>query len=364
MEHVNGDKISMTTTMSSTQPRRLVLGIDTHQRTHHAALLDLDGTPVADAEFPANEPGYTALIDWAGSHGEITVAGVESTGSYGAGVTRRLLVEGWDLREVNRPDIRTRAAVGKSDPIDAASAARAALSGAATARPKVTTGVVESVRVLLVTRDSAVRHRTAAGLQLRDLITTAPAELHDKLIGMTTRQRVVACVKLRPDLTRLADPAQAVKVALRALAHRIQELDAEIKDADRILDTLVADTVPTLITHRQIGTITAAQLLVTAGQNLDRMRSEASFAKLTGTAPIPASSGKTRRFRLNRGGDRQANKALHIIAVGRLRSDPVTRDYAARRLTEGLGKLDILRCLKRAIAREVFGALRTDLLKA
>lgn len=351
----------MTTTTATPQSGFLV-GIDAHQRTHHAVIIDMTGQRVADREIPVSEAGYRDLRDWAREHGPIRSWGVESTGSFAAGLTRFLLAAGEDVIEVNRPDTITRSREGKSDPIDAEAAARAVLSGRATARPKVTTGVVETIRMLLATRDSAIKARTAAYSQMRDLITTATGSLHDEMITMSTRQRVTRAARFRTDPSRIADPGHAIKHVLKGLARRILDLDLEITGTDKILDELVQGTVPTLVSHIQIGTLTAAQLLVTAGQNLDRFGSEAAFAKLTGTAPIPASSGKTRRMRLNRGGDRQANRALHLIAVGRLRSDPATRAYSNRRKTEGLSTKDILRCLKRAITREAYTALKTDLL--
>ncbi|GGH49524.1 IS110 family transposase [Microbacterium album] len=311
----------MTITLETPQPR-LIVGVDTHQRAHHAVIIDTTGRRVADAEFAASAAGYREVMDWAAGYGQVEAFGVESTGSYGAGLTRQLLAEGMDVFEVNRPDKTTRARQGKSDAIDAEHAARAVLAGTATGRPKVSTGVVEAVRALLVARSGAVKARTAAVSQLRDLVTTAPEELRELLLPLTTPARVVKAAALRPDLTRLHEPAHAARHALRALARRIQALDKEMKDAEKALAPLVATAVPTLVARPQIGTLTAAQLLVTAGQNLDRFRSEAAFAKLTGTAPLPASSGKTRRMRLNRGGDRQANKALHLIAVGRLKTDP------------------------------------------
>ncbi|MCK3769363.1 IS110 family transposase [Microbacterium aerolatum] len=351
----------MTITHTQTQPV-IVVGVDTHQRTHHAVVLDAAGARLADREFPADTAGHRGMLDWAAGHGLIDRFGVESTGSYGAGLTRQLLAAGVEVVEVNRPDKTVRSRDGKSDPIDAEAAARAVLSGRATARPKVTTGVIESIRMLLVTYNSAVKARTAAYEQMRDIITTAPASLRDTMIGLTGEQRAKKAAVFRPDMTRLPDPEQAAKLALRTLAHRIQDLTAEADAAEKVLDKLVKDTVPTLVSHWRIGTLIAAQLAVTAGQNMNRMRSEAAFAKLTGTAPIPASSGKTRRMRLSRGGDRQANKALHLTAIGRLKDHPETRAYRDRRLAEGLSPKDITRCLKRAIAREAYNALKTDLL--
>lgn len=354
----------MTISVSIEQLPVVVVGVDTHQQTHHAAVLDDTGRVLADAQFPASEDGYRALTFWADTLGRVREYGIESTGSYGAGLARYVLAAGGSVIEVNRPNVSERVRNGKSDPLDAVAAARAVLAGTATGRPKISTGIVETIRVLKTTRDGAVKARTAAMMQLRDLITTAPAPLRETLLPLTTTARVSKAAALRPDPARLADPAHAARMALRQIARRIQHLDDEIAEVDSQLDLLVRHTAPTLLARPQVGTQTAAQLLITAGENIDRFRSEAAFAKLTGTAPIPASSGKTRRMRLNRGGDRQANKALHLVAVGRLRSHPETRAYLERRTTEGLSKLDILRCLKRAIARETYHALRTDLLTA
>lgn len=355
---------SMTTTPTNTQPLDgLIVGVDTHQQTHHAVIIDPLGRRIADRGFPASHRGYADLIGWAADHdGPIAVFGIESTGSYGAGLTRAVLVAGHRVIEVNRPSPTVRVTRGKSDPIDAEAAARAVLAGEATAQPKVSTGITEAIRALKISRDSAVKARTAAISQLRDLATTAPDPLRDTLLGLTTKARIKAAARLRPDLTQLADPTHATRYSLKTLARRIHELDTEITNTDKLLHELVAATVPTLIAQPQIGTQTAATLLLTAGENLDRFTTEAQYAKLTGVAPLPASSGKTQRMRLNRGGDRQANRALHLIAVGRMKSHPPTRAYITRREHEQLTTKDIIRCLKRAIAREVFKALRTDLL--
>jgi transposase len=346
--------------------RVVVAGVDTHQRTHHAAVLDETGRRLADREFPATVAGYQTLVDWVAEHGlsrETGEIGVESTGSYGAGLTRHLLVAGIEVVEVTRPEKTTRARQGKSDPIDAESAARQVLAGTATGRPKLSTGIVEAIRNLKIPRDGAVRDRTRAFNQLRDLVTTAPTPIHDELIVLTGRARVARAASYRSAPTRLAEPAQAAKRALRRLARRIQTLDTEIAEADAELDELTAHAVPTLRALPQVGTQTAAQLAITAGQNTDRLRSEASFAKLTGVAPLPASSGKrNHRHRLNRGGDRQANNALHMIVIGRLKNHHHTRTYRQRRQQEGLGKLDIIRCLKRHLIRQVYRALRDDLM--
>ncbi len=350
----------MTTAHQIDQDPSITVGVDTHADFHHAVVIEASGARVADRQFSATATGYRQLCEWAGSFGTITQVAVESTGSYGAGLTRYAIAAGLVVVEINQPHVHTRARIGKSDPIDAEAAARKAASGQATAVAKDTTGVIESIRVVLVARDSAVRTRTRTLLQIRDLITTAPDRLRDQLRHNTTAARIDACRNLCPDTTRLDDPTEAAKHALRALARRIIDLNVEIKEHDQALGPLVTHNAPTLLARPQIGVITAAQLLVSAGQNRDRIKTEAAFARLTGVAPIPASSGKTTRMRLHRGGDRQANRALHLIVVGRLKNHPPTIAYAARRSAEGLSKKDIIRCLKRYVAREVFNALKTD----
>jgi transposase len=349
--------------MTATAPtlQSVVAGVDTHQLTHHAAVLDQHGRTLADREFRADQAGYQALLAWVASFGLIARIGVESTGSYGAGLARHLLAAGIEVIEVNRPEKSTRAMRGKSDPIDAEAAARQVLSGRANAIVKNSEGVVEAIRALKVPRDSAVQERTRAVLQLRDLITAAPTELREQLLPMSSEARVRKALTLRPDTRRLAEPLQATKRALLTLAHRIRDLEQEITDADKILDALVRQIAPNLLALREVGTQTAAQMLITAGQNIDRIRSEAAFARLTGVAPLPASSGKSHRTRLSRGGDRQANSALHLMVIRLLRSDPATRAYYERRTAQGLGRLDIIRCLKRYLARTIHHALILDL---
>lgn len=346
----------------------LVVGIDTHQRTHHAVVLDPAGRPIADREIAASAAGSAELVAWVGqlaTHlglpGTVRV-GIESTGSYGAGLATAMLAAGFDVFEVNRPDKTTRALRGKSDPIDAESAARQVLAGTATGRPKIKTGIVEAIRNIKIPRDSAVTDRTAAYNQLRDLITTAPDPLRETLLALSGPQRVTKALALRPDPTRLHEPAQAAKHGLRALARRIRALDAEIAEADRELTRLVRRATPTLLAMPQVGVQTCARLAITAGENIDRMTTEARFAKLTGTAPIPVASGKTHRVRLNRGGDRQANSALYLVIIGRLQRDPATQAYLQRRISEGKTKREAIRCLKRYLARTTYRALRQDLL--
>jgi transposase len=348
---------------SMTQEDTLVVGgVDAHADTHHAAALDQRGALLSTNSFPTTTPGYRELLDWLSGHGEIDVVAIESTGSYAAALVRYLRQRGVRVVEVNQPHAHTRRRVGKSDPIDAEMAARLFQAGKAKAVPKQTDGIVESIRLLRVARHSAVKSRSAALVQIRDLIITAPQELRDQLgYRKTLRGKVTVCARLRPSGRELRSPSQAAKFALRSTAQRVQALDQEIGALDRELEQLVAAAAPRTIQLLGISTGHAGQLLVTAGQNIERLHSESSFAMLCGASPIPASSGKTTRHRLNYGGDRQANRALHLIAVCRLRYCERTRAYVKRRTAEGKTQREIMRCLKRYIAREVFNSLRADL---
>jgi len=328
-------------------------GVDTHRDTHHAAVVDAIGRHLADAAFPATGHGYRQLLDWLCRQGVVKAVGVEGTGSYGAALVRVLRAHALQVVEVDRPDRKARRRRGKSDPIDAYAAAEAVASGRASGTPKTRDGRVESIRLLRVTRNGAVKARTQAINQLRDMLVTAPAQLREQLRHLSTAALVDRCAHLRP-AADLADPAAAVKAAMRRLARRHQALSTEIRELDHELRTLVCDVAPRLVELPGVGIEIAGQMLVTAGDNPERLRSEASFAHLCGVAPIPASSGRTDRHRLNRGGDRQANKALHLAVVTRLRCDAKTQRYVQRRQREGLSKSDIIRCLKRYIAREIY----------
>jgi transposase len=344
------------------QRSAVVGGVDAHTDEHHVAVLDAQGRLLGTAAFPTTAEGYAGLIRWTRRHGKIERVGVESTGAYAAGLVRALRSAGIRVVEVNQPHPHARQRLGKSDPIDAELAARAALSGQARAVPKQTSGIVEAIRQLHVARTGALKARTAALQQLDDLLITAPQQLRDELRrGRTLKARAALCLHLRPDTTRLHEPMQAAKLSLRSLARRIRALERELSELDAQLEQLAAIAAPRTIQLFGVGPQSTSQLLVTAGQNIERLKSEAAFAKLCAAAPIQASSGRTNRHRLDYGGDRQANRALHMIAVCRLRHDPRTRAYAERRKAEGLNRREIIRCLKRYIAREIYQTLRADL---
>jgi transposase len=336
------------------EDRQVVGGVDTHADTHTAALIDTAGRSLDHRQFPTTPAGYADLTIWITSHGRLQRIGVEGTGAYGAGLARHLAAAGLEVVEVDRPDRKARRFAGKSDPIDAEAAARAALSGRASGTPKTRTGPVEALRALRVARRSAVTVRAQALVQIKALVVTAPEPLRTQLRALPTSALLATCAALRPDRSRISDPTQATKTALRALALRHAHLSAEIDDLDVQLAPLVSAINPTLLAAFGVGTDVAGQLLVTAGDNPDRLHSEAAFAALCGVSPIPASSGRTHRHRLNRGGDRQANCALHRVVLSRMRWHPPTRDYVARRTREGLSKKDIIRCLKRYVARDLY----------
>jgi transposase len=337
---------------------RVTVGVDTHLDVHVAAAVDQLGRKLAVEEFTADPVGYLALLGWAGRLGDIDAFGIEGTGCYGAGLARAVRAAGHRVIEVDRPDRRTRRARGKSDPVDAEAAARAVLAGTATGTPKTRDGNVEAIRALRVARRGAVRIRIQVANQLHALVISAPEPLRSQLRDLPTRQLVATCAALRPgpDL----DTVAATKQALRTLARRHRHVDADIAELNQFLEQLVSRACPRLLGLFGVGIDTAGALLVTAGDNPERLHSDPAFASLCGVAPLPANSGKTTgRHRLNRGGDRQANAALYRITLCRLRYHPATRAYVERRTSEGLTKPEIIRCLKRYIAREVRHALLT-----
>lgn len=336
---------------------RVIGGIDTHKDLHTAAVIDVRGTVLEVRSFATTRQGYNQLVAWMASFGAVGAVGVEGSGSYGAGITRRLAREGIRVLEVTAPERTSRRTLGKDDALDAVSAARAALEGRRVSVARTRTGEIEALRVLRTTRATAVKARRAAMQQLDNTIVAAPDGLRDAVRAMTRMRRIRTLAAWRPDTAKAGEVDVATRIALRSLARRIVELTDEIANLDALIEPLVARLAPRLMAAPGIGTEIAGQMLVTAGDNPERLRSEASFAMLCGVAPLPASSGKTERHRLNRGGDRDANRALHMAAVGRLRLDPKTRAYAARRLAEGRSKREVIRCLKRYIAREVYGLL-------
>lgn len=337
----------------------VIVGVDTHADQHTAAAINGLGQILEVIEVPTTAAGYRRLVRWARGLGRFERAGVEGTGAYGAGLARHLASEKITVIEVDRPNRQRRRRRGKSDPTDAEAAARAVLAGDATTIPKDRTGAVEAVRVLHLTRRSAVKAKTQAGNQIKDLVLTAPEPVRAQLRAKTTRQRVQVAATWRPG--QVTDPATATRRALRDLARRWQALHEEIKALEADLLRLLHQLVPTLLAEPGVGIDVAAKLVLAAGENPDRLASEASFAALCGTSPVEASSGKHTAHRLNQGGNRQANNALHTVVLYRWRACPETTDYIQRRRAEGKTDWAIRRCLKRTLARRFHRLLLHDL---
>jgi transposase len=330
-------------------------GVDTHADIHVAAALDSLGGLLATKAFATTPAGYRALLGFLGSFGAVGKVGVEGTGSYGAGLARYLAESGITVIEVSRPNRQVRRARGKSDVVDAIAAARAVLNGEATVTPKSHDGTVEAIRALQVVHRSAHKARTQALNQLHALVLTAPEPVRAQLRDLPRRQLVATCAAYRP--ADRDDLTSVTKFALRELGTRIGDLDAQITRLAAKRRRLLRRTAPALMAIPGVGPDTAASLLIAAGDNPERLRSERSYAALLGASPIEASSGKIKRHRVNRGGDRAGNAALWRIVITRMATQQETRDYVERRTTEGLSKPEIIRCLKRYTARQVYNAL-------
>jgi transposase len=338
------------------ETRAITGGVDTHADMHVAAALDPVGGLLGVQEFPVTAAGYARLLDWLGGFGTVCLVGIEGTGSYGAGLARHVAAAGIRVVEVDRSDRQDRRRQGKSDPLDAVSAARAAQSGRARGASKGRDGSVEAIRALMVAKRSARAERTQTINQARSLIVTGPEDLRARFSGHTVAALVAETASLRPRPGSTV--GYATRIALRELGRRAVFLDAQLERLDELIVPLVTARAPGLLALYGVGADTAALLLITAGDHPGRLRSEAAWAHLCAVAPIPASSGKRTRHRLNPGGDRQANHALWRIVITRMSSHPPTRAYVERRTAEGLSKTEIIRCLKRYVAREIYPRLR------
>jgi len=339
--------------MMTSNTRRVTGGVDTHGEVHVAVAVDTRSARLLDtASFGADTAGYIELHQWLRSFGELDQIGVESTGSYGAGLTRFLRSQGETVIEVNCPDRRTRRFNGKDDPTDAEAAARAVLAGTATAIPKAGDGPVEAIRALEIAYHSASKDRTRAINQFKALLVSAPAPLREHLAQHSFHRQLQLARRFHDHHDDVVQ--QELRYTLKELARRLAFLDDQLARLANRIKQHVADTAPALLGLPGVGPHVAAQLLTATGDNPHRLHSDAAFAKLCGACPIPASSGKTIRHRLNPYGDRRANNALFTIVLVRMRHHPPTRAYVARRLAEGKTRKDIMRCLKRFVAREVY----------
>ena len=336
-------------------PDEVVLGVDTHKDVHVAAVLTSLGLLLATSSFPTTAKGYRQMLAWARGFGAVNRAGVECTGSYGAALSRHLSCEAVIVIEVNRGDRADRRRRGKTDTLDAESAARAVLSGRATAIAKSGDGHVEMLRMFKLAKASAIKSRGQATNQVKAILVRADPALRESMTGLSNPALFRRCAQL--DHLDPTDPASAAAFTLRLLARRILELTGEIDELNAQIAAAVDARAPQLLKRYGVGPDTAAALMLAAGDNPERLNSEASFAALCGVSPIEASSGKTQRRRLNRGGDRQANSALYTITIARLRWDKRTQDYVRRRVSEGKTRREAIRCLKRYIAREIYREL-------
>jgi transposase len=343
-------------TLTIVESRAVTGGVDTHADVHVAAALDAIGGLLGVAEFPATAAGYACLLDWLGGFGTVCLVGIEGTGSYGAGLARHIAAAGVRVVEVDRADRQDRRRQGKSDPLDAVSAARAALSGRARGMPKGRDGQVEAIRALMVAKRAARAQRTQTINQARSLILTGPDDIRARFTRHGPAELVAELAALRPR------PGSMVRyhtlLSLRELGRRAEFLGGQLQRLAELIVPLVTARAPGLLALYGVGPDTAAMLLVAAGDHPERLRSEAAWAHLCAAAPIPASSGKVTRHRLNPGGDRQANHALYRIVITRMSSHPPTRAYVDRRSKEGLSKKENIRCLKRYVARQVYPHLR------
>ena len=345
------------TTIAHDEPRRVTGGVDTHKDVHVAAVLDELGRQLGTESFPTTRHGYRRLLRWLRSHGEVVAVGVEGCGSWGAGLARFLAARGVRVVEVNRPNRQNRRLRGKSDTVDAEAAARAVLNGQATVTPKAGTGPVEAVRQLRIARSGAMKARTAAANQLHSLCDTAPESVRSQLAGLTLKKKVAVAERWRPATTVTAETA--TRRAVATVARRWRALDEEARELSRHIKAVLDAVAAELLAAHGVGYETAGQLLVTAGDNPGRLAHERSFAALCGSSPVPASSGRTNRHRLNRGGDRNANSALWTIVLVRMGTHAPTKAYVERRTAEGLSKPEIMRCLKRYVARELFPLIQS-----
>ena len=340
---------------------KIVVGVDTHKYLHVAVALDSLGVRQGELTIASDTEGYRKLEQWARSFGPVDRFGVEGTNSYGRGLTSYLQSHNHRVVEVSRPDRRARRLNGKSDPLDAESAARSVLAGTSQARAKTAAGHVEMIRAIKTTRDGARKARTAALTSLRNLLIGAPAALREELEPLTTHELIKRCASFR--VAAVDSPSASTKYALRTLARRHQFLTEEMLTQTTLLDKLTRTVAPTLREGYCIGVDSACELLAALGDNPERISSEAAFAKMCGAAPLPASSGMTTRHRLSRGGNRQANAALHRIVIVRMHHDERTRAYVAKRLAEGLSKKETVRCLKRYVAREIYARVMHDVVE-
>ncbi|MEU5951507.1 IS110 family transposase [Streptomyces sp. NPDC047525] len=331
-----------------------MLGVDSHRDVHVAAVVSMLGQALATERFPTTASGYRDLVEWACGWGVVHRAGVESSGNYGAALSRHLLSAGIEVVEAPGPGRSARRRRSKSDEGDAVAAARSVLSGRAQFPVNTGKGPIEIARMYVMAKDSAARAKRQAMNQLRAILVTADPVLREELRSLKRRALILACLQLREGDEETDPLVRATRFTLRVLAERIEQLRVQALLLEQRLEGVIVTHYPRLLEALGVGPHSAAVLLMVLGDNSARMRGEASFAALCGASPVEYSSGSRQHRRLNRGGHRQANAALHRIVLSRLRWDSRTQTYYERRVTEGKTRREIIRCLKRYVAREIY----------
>lgn len=346
-------------TIDTARSGHVVIGVDTHKYIHVAAVMDSIGGILTTLKIATDVAGYNQLLEWAAGFGKTIAFGIEGTGSYGAGLTSFLRRNDHKVIEVSRPDRRLRRLNGKSTRWMLRTLPEGVLAGFATATPKSADGAVEMIRQLKVAHDTAVKDRTGAMITLKAMLIHASEDLRRETAGKTQKMIARHCAVLRP--RGLNTPEDANRHVLRSIAKRWMTFNDEIIELEEMIKDLVAQRAPHLLERFRIGVDTAAEILIVAGDNPERIRNEAAFAKLAGISPIPAGSGMTSgKHRINQGGHRQLNAAIYRTVIVRMRFHEPTIAYVARRTAEGKSKRDIIRCLKRYVIREVYHLVKTD----
>jgi len=341
--------------------KQVVVGVDTHKRFHVVTVISELGERLAFEHFEANAKGYDKALKWAKKHGSVLRAGIEATGSYGAGLTERFRKDDIEVFDVYRPDKQERRRRGKNDVEDSFQAAEAALAYIRCAVAKEKSGLLEAARMLEGAYELVVRQRTATMNLLRADITTLPAKMRERLEGLCRSELLKTCANFR--ISKGAGAEEGMKAAVRHLARKVQAMDKEAADLEKQIEQCAKKLAPRTLSLPGIGCHGTIRLLCSAGQNIDRLKSDAAFSMLCGTSPIPASSGNNIHLRLNKGGDRKANSVLYIMAINRIQRCEKTQAFIAKKMSENKSKKDAIRALKRYLAREVYYALKADIAK-
>lgn len=334
-------------------------GIDTHKENHALCLVDQFGRKISGEIYPANKEGYAMIAKAIGEPKNCGGVGIEGTMSYGSGIYKYLQSKGYKVFEILGPKVdRHKCGVGKSDLIDAERAAQMALKGQNIYSPKSADGWVEALRALHITRNTYVKITTSITNIVKSLLVTAPNDIRDEFASIKNVKNMMASLSEKREVEDVVE--QALFSALQSLALTWIDANKKADELEEEMRVILEEHAPALLVIEGCGTLTSAQLAITAGDNPRRMKNKNAFAALCGVSPVPASTGdngRPKRYRLNRGGDRHANCALYRIVKSRLAYDEQTKAYVEKRKSEGKTKKEIIRCLKRYVANEVYRAL-------